>query len=359
MKSYQHLAAIQLADTTALQVSPKFYVIALSGEGNLNICRSSFTAGFPDTANGRWAYLDIDEGDYVSMYFNGRLWDLYSVERKFIPPEYVGRLAKGTHAEDLVAVRSGERWTSIGSEPKIYFPYRLELARLEETQFETNLVFSAGLERLGINLIPRVSLKKTHFQLSLNDLYKIFHHGGDMKYKQVSFTSFIETTNRQFVIKAHQPGMPESGVTVNDVTQQECYLQALLKKIFEMSWGEIAPALNFPNASVEFLSEQTVHGGEADIVVVSGGEKGQELLIEIKNDRIINRGRLTSIGERAVNQVNGYQSLLRGHSSTTRGIAGKANRRDGTLLLAKFDDVVAIEIDSALPISSLLTYPAA
>ncbi|WP_449241992.1 hypothetical protein, partial [Desulfovibrio sp.] len=77
-------------------VHPGFFIIALSNEHNFNVCREHAIAGFPETDNGQWAYLDIDEGDYISFYFNGHLCDLFMVEKKYIHDRYLHETAYGT-----------------------------------------------------------------------------------------------------------------------------------------------------------------------------------------------------------------------------------------------------------------------
>ncbi|OLE54964.1 MAG: hypothetical protein AUG51_04805 [Acidobacteria bacterium 13_1_20CM_3_53_8] len=350
MSQYNQLALIHLSNVVGRKIFPKLFVVVLSHERNLEICRDSCTAGFPDTFNGQWAYLDIDEGDYISMYFNGRLLDLYIVERKFIPDIYKDERATGEELEDPVPVRSGEKWVSISNAPKIYFPYRLELTCINRSTFDTSLVFRAGLERLGINLIPRVSLKKTHFQLSLKEGAAYFNFQRSGSSRQASFASFLECAARESAIQSLTNA--PSHLAIADITLQECYLQALMKKLLEWAWNDIAGIIDFEQEAVEFLSEQTVHGGQADIVILQS-ERGLEFFIEVKNKRIINRDTLSRDGIRASHQVKGYQSLTYREHGTKRGIAGKASQNNGTLLIGQIDDILVFELDSAMPISYL------
>jgi hypothetical protein len=63
------------------KLKSKFFIVVLSNEENLKKCVENDIAGFPETDNGVWAYLDINEGDYVSFYYNGRIFNLYKVEK--------------------------------------------------------------------------------------------------------------------------------------------------------------------------------------------------------------------------------------------------------------------------------------
>ncbi|WP_423792216.1 hypothetical protein ACPB8Q_05670 [Methanocaldococcus indicus] len=61
---------------------PNYYLIALSNKENLEICKKELMAGFPNSKNGFWAYLEINEGDYVSFLYGAKIHNLYKVSKK-------------------------------------------------------------------------------------------------------------------------------------------------------------------------------------------------------------------------------------------------------------------------------------
>jgi hypothetical protein len=205
------------------------------------------------------------------------------------------------------------------------------------------LVFKEGMERLGINLVPRVSLKKTHFQLPLNDASKYFSNIEVPSKHGTSFSAFIDYYSARTESRTN--------ISIESVTAKEKYLQALLKKALELTWEEIAQSLGIKVEGAEFLSEQTVHGGEADILILhSGGAK--EILIEVKNGPMLmaNGSRLMREGQDALSQVKSYRSILMEQGSYTLGIAGKRNHNDNSLRLYHLADALIFEIDCTFPV---------
>ena len=61
---------IDLTKKNRDKIKSKYFIVVLSNQKNLDLCRQNSIAGFPETDNGQWAYLDIDIGDYISFYFN-------------------------------------------------------------------------------------------------------------------------------------------------------------------------------------------------------------------------------------------------------------------------------------------------
>ena len=213
------------------KIKSKYFIVVLSNQKNLDLCRQNSIAGFPETDNGQWAYLDIDIGDYISFYFNGRIWDLYEVVEKIIPNRWQNELAKGNEQLDPETLTNGEKWDSIRTnESCIYFPFRLKLKNLVETHYDANIVFKSGFERLGINLVPRVSLKKTHFQLSITDIKKYFNKEVPIKEKNFDIKSFILCKKRSQHRSNPDNAFDFESNTMDEITHQEIYLQSFLKK---------------------------------------------------------------------------------------------------------------------------------
>ena len=339
-------------DSKPGEIKSKYFVVVLSSERNLQLCRINSIAGFPETNNGQWAFLDIDIGNYLSFYFNGRIWDLYEVTSKTIPEEWHTKLALGQDRMDPIVLSDGEKWDAIGSGNKfIYFPFRLRLKKIRDTSYDTNIVFKPGFERLGINLIPRVGLRKTHFQLSTKDVVRFFDIQQTMEGRDLDLSSFVMCKRRSQhrVSKGRIPIGFEKG-TVDEATHQEIYLQALLKKLLEayvedLDFGKYG-------GEFEFLSEQTVDGGESDIVVICKSNETSEFYIELKNAPMVSKGQLTTKGKEAQSQVTRYSNLIN-RKLTMRGIGGKNKNSDNCITVYKKDDLMILEVDAQTSLSLL------
>jgi hypothetical protein len=313
------------------KLKSKYFIIVLSNEENLRKCINNKIAVFPETDNGVWAYLDICEGDYISLYYNGRIFNLYKVDKKFIPEYYNnGNKAIGDEEYDPVALPNGEKWKSIKTKKgNIYFPYRLSLSLVKETNFATSLIFKPGFERFGINLIPRVSLKKSHFQLSISDVDKAFKIKNlQITKRGFSLHDFIEINRKHNTSDANFLGI--------NIMNKEIFLQTLIKRVLEASISKYANIIfddiNFNIHDLEFLSEQAVYGGEADIVIAN---KSKNIaFIEVKNGSILNRkGDFTKVGQRAYNQIKSYRDIINPEKEIKKFIAGKRSFASNDIVL--------------------------
>lgn len=107
-------------------------------------------AGFPGSMPGFWAFVDIQEGDFVSFLYGARVYDLYQVTGKL-----AGRASDPeteSHPWKPLRFRSGREYT---------FPFRLFLRRvrwLEEPIARPEFAYVAE------NLLLRGGYYKTHIQ---------------------------------------------------------------------------------------------------------------------------------------------------------------------------------------------------
>ena len=308
-------------------IKSKYFVIILSNEENLNKCLDNNIAGFPETDNGAWAYLDINEGDYLSFYYNGRIFNLYKVKKKFISGIFNKKRAIGSEEKDPAILPNGDKWSAIKTKKgNIYFPYRLDLDLIKESNFATSLIFKNGFERLGINLIPRVSFKKSHFQLSIKDITKNFNN------------IEISSGNRYFSIDDFQKVFSRVNQTtpsrLKEITTKEIFLQTILKRILEASIEQYVKFLGIVSTSkLEFFSEQTVYGGEADLVIANSLKN--IAFIEVKNSNILTKKQdFTKIGKTAYNQIQKYKDIIEPNNKDIyKIVAGKNNFEDKNIIL--------------------------
>jgi hypothetical protein len=102
----------------------------------------------------------------------------------------------------------------------------------------------------------------------------------------------------------------------------------------------------------EFLSEQTVEGGESDIVILCESHEVWEFYVELKNAAVVHQGRLTTKGKEAVSQVAGYHNV-RDKRLTLRGIGGKNSSSDQSLTIHREGELQVFEVDAQTPLTLL------
>lgn len=340
---------IDLSDKNRNKLKSKYFIIVLSTKRNLDLCRKNSIAGFPETDNGQWAFLDIDVGDYISFYFNGRVWDLYEVVDKIIPNQWLTKLARGNEELDPEPLNDDEKWDSIKTKNQfIYFPFRLKLKKIVGTSYDSNIVFKSGFERLGINLVPRVSLKKTHFQLSINDIKRYFNFDVSLKEKEFNIDSFVLCKKRSQHRSNQNNSINFEENSIDEIIHQEIYLQSFVKKLLEAYIDKIKIVEKCD--SYEFLSEQTTDGGESDIVILCRSNEELEFYIELKNTAMIKKDDLTKKAQEAKKQVLRYHNILN-KELTLRGIGGKNKNNDNSLRIYKTENVFIFELDSNASLS--------
>ena len=147
--------------------------------------------------------------------------------------------------------------------------------------------------------------------------------------------------------------------TIDYISNKEKYLQALAKKILESIWPKLWQKLVFNN-EVEFLSEQSVRGGEADLVIIGNRvslfiEAKRDPLMKIENDKI----ELLTKGEEARNQVKEYKPIdFNDQESQLRyGILGKKKFDGGVIRVGIFSDkTIVFELNSSFSINDYVNF---
>lgn len=61
---------------------PNYFLISVSNRENLELCKKFALAGLTNSINGAWAYVEINEGDFVSFLYGARAHNLYRVKEK-------------------------------------------------------------------------------------------------------------------------------------------------------------------------------------------------------------------------------------------------------------------------------------
>jgi len=134
-----------------------YYLIAVSNKKNLELCMKYGLAGFTNSINGAWAFLDINVGDFISFIYGARVFNLYKVSKK-------------------IAIENAENlppWDTIKFKETgktYYFPFRFELELIRE--FNEMLV-RYEFTYIAENLLLRGGYRKTHFQADQTTLQNV------------------------------------------------------------------------------------------------------------------------------------------------------------------------------------------
>jgi hypothetical protein len=59
-----------------------YFLVSISNRVNLELCIKYALAGFTNSINGLWTFLEIKEGDCVSFLYGARVFNLYKVIKK-------------------------------------------------------------------------------------------------------------------------------------------------------------------------------------------------------------------------------------------------------------------------------------
>src|SRR5918999_3811343 len=157
---------------------PNYFLVSLSNYINLELCIKHALAGFTNSSNGFWTYLEIDEGDFISFLYGAKAWNLYRVKSK------VGLKEAGTLPP----------WPSVTfrvSGQTYYFPFRLHLEPVRVLQ---ESLLRAEFAYVARNLLLRGGYYKTHFQADQTTLQHVSQMGspysGTIKALPVNAVSF-------------------------------------------------------------------------------------------------------------------------------------------------------------------------
>jgi len=247
-----------------------YFLISVSNKTNLELCIKYGLAGFTNSINGLWTFVEIEEGDYISFLYGARVFNLYRVinKRAFM------------NAETLAP------WPSVTfqmSGKTYYFPFRLYLEpirKLNEPMVRPEFAYVAE------NLLLRGGYRKTHFQADQVTFYNVSQMGEIYREK-------IEALN----MNSSQTFIPlltwdKSKVNIPKVFYfQELILQSLirhylskdsLQRLFLQEIG-VKNSINF-----EPLGEKALPEGHVDILLKERETEGKchKIIIEVKTGKV-------------------------------------------------------------------------
>lgn len=245
-----------------------YFLVSVSNRKNLELCMRYALAGFTNSINGLWTFLDIEVGDYVSFLYGARVRNLYRVVEK-------------------VAYRNADRlppWPPVTfkrSGNTYYFPFRLILKQersLDEPMVRPEFSYVAE------NLLLRGGYRKTHFQADTVTFYNVSSMGDFYTSRCENLDVDAEVFEPKIVFRREKENNPEKFYF------KELILQSLIrKKILLTIFDEILERFKVDHSSDDFeiLGEKALPEGYVDIFIKLKHPEGSNkyLLVEVKTGK--------------------------------------------------------------------------
>ncbi|MHC4656726.1 MAG: hypothetical protein ACYS91_17170 [Planctomycetota bacterium] len=243
-----------------------YFLISVSNKTNLDLCIKYALAGFTNSINGLWTFLDIKEGDYISFLYGAKARNLYVVESK----------------EAIKDAESAPPWPSVTfkqSGRTYYFPFRLNLKPVR--QFEESLV-RVEFNYVAENLLLRGGYRRTHFQADQTTLQAVSQMGSLWNQQIDQLLLDKKTFVPKFTRKRDKVSIP-------DVLQfQELILQAIIREYLS-NRNRLKELLDICEVDVssdelEVLGEKALPEGFVDILIKEAIPTGisRKIIIEVK-----------------------------------------------------------------------------
>lgn len=307
-----------------------YFLISLANRGNLDLCIDYAMAGFTNSINGAWTFVEIDEGDYISFLYGARAHNLYQVEKK-------------------IAFKDAHKlppWPSVTfrmSGYTYYFPYRLLLKPVREL---SEPLVRAEFAYVAENLLLRGGYRRTHFQADQTTLQSVSQMGNlwSRNHHEFDFGEYDQfepafTKNRSLLqnpeILLFQEVILQSGIRHHLSEGQN--LRNVLK-VF---------GIELPSGNLEVLGEKALPEGHVDILVKESIPIGRsrKILIEIKTG---------SCQEKDINQIASYVNEVGDECVGGILIASKFPKR--SLQSAKKNSIFLAVYDVSVDLNEICTF---
>jgi len=245
-----------------------YFLISISNRLNLELCIKHGLAGFTNSINGLWTFLEIAENDYISFLYGARVFNLYKVVKKY-------------------ALKDAEKlppWPPVTfsmSRRTYYFPFRLNLdpiRKLNETMVRPEFAYVAE------NLLLRGSYRRTHFQADSVTFYSVSQMGETYK-DQIQKLNFndVETFVPKLCFNKKLLSPPEIFLF------QELILQILVRNYLSKNskLQRVFDYMGYSNHKAddfEILGEKAFPEGHVDLLIkdIHPHGKSRKIIIEIK-----------------------------------------------------------------------------
>lgn len=245
-----------------------YFLISVSNKTNLNLCLKHALAGFTNSVNGLWTFMEIQEGDFVSFLHGARVFNLYKVERK----EAIKNAEALPPWPPITFKTSGKTY---------YFPFRLYLKPLR--QFVESMV-RPEFAYVAENLLLRGGYRKTHFQADQTTLQSVSQMG-EVYNKPIE--ALLISNYKTFV--PYIVWDKELELSPETFYFREFILQSLIRQHLSISKNlqiflDSAGLNNFQAEDFEVLGEKALSEGYVDILIKDRMPVGytRKIILEIK-----------------------------------------------------------------------------
>lgn len=259
-----------------------YFLVSVSNKTNLDLCMRYGLAGFTNSINGLWTFIEIQEGDFVSFLYGAKVYNLYRVSKK----------------EALKDAHELPPWSPItfSSGKTYYFPFRLYLEPVR--QFVESMV-KPQFAYVAENLLLRGGYRKTHFQADQTTLQSVSQMGQIFSGQLDSLIiEDCKTFIPAIVWDRKLQKIPEA------FCFQEIILQSLIRQ--HLSQHENLQALfddvglvDFHAEDFEVLGEKALSEGHVDILIKNRVPVGysKKIILEVKTG---------DAQEKDIEQLEGY-----------------------------------------------------
>lgn len=246
----------------------EYFLVAVSTQENLDLCMKYAYAGFPDTLNGLWAYLDIKIGDYISFLYGAKAYNLYKVVKK----------------DAIVDAVNVPPWKPLHFKSSgiiVSFPFRLTLEPVRE--FEEPIA-RQEFYYIAENLLQRGGYWKTHFQADQTTFHNVSRMGNLYKTKieKLELPPYETLT----------PTIRKKGTDkkTGKYPFREIFLQSLIRAYLyrKNEFNDFIKNLHISNVDsnkgFEILGEKALPEGLVDILIKESNPVGitKQIIIEVK-----------------------------------------------------------------------------
>jgi hypothetical protein len=280
-----------------------YFLISVSNKKNLDLCLKFALAGFTNSINGVWTFLDIREGDYVSFLYGAKAYNLYIIENK----EAIKNAESVPPWPPVTFKQSGKTY---------YFPFRLQLKPIRK--FEESLV-RAEFNYVAENLLLRGGYRRTHFQADQTTLQAV---------SQMGF--LYDGSVEQLTIADKDTFIPKFSKNRGNILIpeffpfQELILQAVVRRYLNESNNmdkvlRIA-GVDMPPETLEILGEKAFPEGHVDILIKEATPTGitRKIIIEVKTG---------TAKEQDIKQLRSYAEEIGAECAAAILIASKFSKK--------------------------------
>lgn len=248
-----------------------YFLLSVSNRVNLELCIEYALAGFTNSVNGLWAFVDIEEGDFVSFLYGARVFNLYRVEKK--------EALKGADAigpwPPVTFQMSGRTY---------YFPFRLYLKPVRSF---TEPMVRPEFAYVAENLLLRGGYWKTHFQADQTTLQAVSQMG-DLYRKPVksfvieNYVTFIPRITWKKALGLSPEVFPFREFLLQSLVRQYLSHKENLQRFLNLGGLKELHAEDF-----EVLGEKALSAGYIDILIKDLLPVGysRKIVVEVKLNR--------------------------------------------------------------------------